>query len=57
MGEIASSDRMVSLFYNSSSNRAKQTLACARAEVMKQPIALRGTSTLLVVTPADIKKI
>jgi hypothetical protein len=48
---------MVSLFYNSSSNRAKQTLACARAEGLQQPIAVRGTPTLLVVTLVDIKKI
>ena len=32
MGEIATSDRMITLFYNSNSRRAKQTLAYARAE-------------------------
>ena len=32
MGEIATSDRMITLFYNSKSSRAKQTLAYARAE-------------------------
>ncbi|MEJ2584061.1 MAG: hypothetical protein P8Z38_03130 [Robiginitalea sp.] len=32
MGEIATSDRMITLFYNSKSRRAKQTLAYARAE-------------------------
>ena len=32
MGEIATSDRMITLFYNSNSSRAKQTLAFARAE-------------------------
>jgi arsenate reductase len=32
MGEIATSDRMITLFYNSSSRRAKQTLAYAKAE-------------------------
>ena len=121
MGEIATSDRMITLFYNSNSRRAKQTLAYARAEglpveeidllktpltgtqiveladrlqlevrdlvnqehpsykrhfephefstedwiklirknpgVMKQPIALRGSLTILVETPSDIIKI
>ena len=121
MGEIATSDRMITLFYNSNSRRAKQTLAYAKAEglpieevdllktpltgtqiaelaerldlevrdlvnqnhpsykkhfephdfssedwikmikknpeVMKQPIALRGTLTILVETPTDIIKI
>jgi arsenate reductase len=32
MGEIATSDRMITLFYNSNSSRAKQTIAYARAE-------------------------
>lgn len=32
MGEIATSDRMITLFYNSNSNRARKTLAYALAE-------------------------
>ena len=32
MGEIATSDRQITLYYNSKSSRAKQTLAYARAE-------------------------
>ncbi|TXD50127.1 arsenate reductase family protein [Polaribacter sp. IC073] len=32
MGEIATSERQITLFYNSSSVRAKQTLAYAKAE-------------------------
>ena len=32
MGEIATSERQITLFYHSRSNRAKQTLAYARAE-------------------------
>lgn len=32
MGEIATSDRQITLFYNSKSSRAKQTLAYAKAE-------------------------
>lgn len=32
MGEIATSDRQITLFYNSRSKRAKQTLAYAKAE-------------------------
>lgn len=32
MGEIATSKRMITIFYNSNSSRAKQTLAYARAE-------------------------
>jgi len=32
MGEIATSDRQITLFYNSKSKRAKQTLAYAKAE-------------------------
>ena len=32
MGEIATSDRQITLFYNSNSTRAKKTLAYARAE-------------------------
>jgi arsenate reductase len=32
MGEIATSERMITLFYNSNSSRAKQTLAYAKAE-------------------------
>lgn len=32
MGEIATSDRLITLYYNSQSGRAKQTLAYARAE-------------------------
>ncbi len=121
MGEIATSNRQITLFYSSKSVRAKQTLAYAKAEgwpiqeidilktpltgtqiaeladrlqieikdlvnqdhpaykshfephdfcsndwikmiqhhpeIMKQPIALRGTITILVETPTDIIKI
>lgn len=121
MGEIATSYRQITLFYNSDSVRAKQTLAYAMAEglpvleidilknkltgtqivelagrlnlavaelvnqehpvysthfddhnfstddwikmiqnhpeIMKQPIALRGNTTILVETPTDIIKI
>jgi arsenate reductase len=32
MGEIATSDRLITLYYNSTSSRAKQTIAYARAE-------------------------
>ena len=32
MGEIATSDRQITLYYNSESSRAKQTLAFAKAE-------------------------
>jgi len=32
MGEIATSDRLITLYYSSKSSRAKQTLAYARAE-------------------------
>ncbi|MBT8285126.1 MAG: hypothetical protein HKO75_07050 [Flavobacteriaceae bacterium] len=32
MGEIASSDRQITIFYSSGSSRAKQTLAYAKAE-------------------------
>lgn len=32
MGEIATSDRQITIFYNSNSSRAKQTLAFAKAE-------------------------
>jgi len=32
MGEMASSDRQITLFYSSGSSRAKQTLAYAKAE-------------------------
>lgn len=32
MGEIATSERMITLFYSSASSRAKQTLAYAKAE-------------------------
>jgi arsenate reductase len=32
MGEIAVSDRQITLFYSSKSSRAKQTLAYAKAE-------------------------
>tara|TARA_R110002167_G_scaffold125448_15_gene305621 strand:- start:779 stop:1144 length:366 start_codon:yes stop_codon:yes gene_type:complete len=32
MGEIATSDRQITLYYHSKSNRAKQTLAYAKAE-------------------------
>ncbi len=32
MGEIATSDRMITLFYNSNSSRARKTLAYAKAE-------------------------
>ncbi|MCB0462185.1 MAG: hypothetical protein R2816_07265 [Flavobacteriaceae bacterium] len=32
MGEIATSNRQITLFYNSNSRRAKQTLAYAKAE-------------------------
>ncbi|TXE16081.1 hypothetical protein ES692_14285 [Psychroserpens burtonensis] len=121
MGEIATSNRQITLFYSSQSIRAKQTLAFAKAEglpiqdidilktkltgtqivelaerlhmdvanlvnqehpsytsnfeyhnfstndwikmiqhnpqIMKQPIALRGDTTILVETPTDIIKI
>jgi len=121
MGEIATSNRQITLFYSSKSIRAKQTLAYAKAEglpieeidilktiltgtqiveladrlhmevadlvnqehpsyksqfeyhdfsvrdwikmirhnpeIMKQPIALRGETTILVETPTDIIKI
>ncbi len=32
MGEIATSDRLITLYYNSKSTRAKQTLAYAKSE-------------------------
>lgn len=35
MGEIATSDRQITLFYSSKSNRAKQTLAYAETEGFK----------------------
>jgi len=35
MGEIATSNRQITLFYNSKSARAKQTLAYAKAERLK----------------------
>lgn len=121
MGEIATSNRQITLFYSSKSVRAKQTLAFAKSEglpilevdvlktkltgtqivelanklhikvadlvnqehpdytsnfeyhnfstndwikmiqqnpeIMKQPIALRGDTTILVETPTDIIKI
>ena len=121
MGEIATSNRQITLFYSSKSTRAKQTLAYAKAEglkieeidilktkltgtqiveladrlnlvvsdlvnqehpsyktqfehhnfstddwikmiqhnpeILKQPIALRGDTTILVETPTDIIKI
>jgi arsenate reductase len=121
MGEIATSERQITLFYNSTSVRAKQTLVYARAEglplqkfdllkrqltgtqivelaeklhlkvsdlvnqehpqymkrfehhefstddwikmlrkhpqIMKQPIALRGDTAILIETPTDIIKI
>jgi len=121
MGKIATSNRQITLYYNSRSSRAKQTLAYAKAEglpilkidilktkltgshivdladrlkieikdlvnqqhpaytrkfeslnlseidwikmiqnnpiIMKQPIALRGNTTILVETPTDIIKI
>lgn len=121
MGEIATSNRQITLFYNSKSERAKQTLAYAKSqglkleeidilktnltgtqlvelatrlhlevvdlvnqdhpaynthfephnfstddwikmiqhhpEILKQPIALRGSKTILIETPTDIIKI
>ena len=121
MGGIATSERQITLFYSSTSKRAKQTLAYAKSEgvsieeidilktkltgtqivelasrlglavadlvnqehpayaknfephtlstddwikliqhhpeIMKQPIALRGDTTILVETPTDIIKI
>lgn len=35
MGEIATSERQITLFYNSNSTRAKQTLAYAKAEGLR----------------------
>ena len=40
MGEIATLYRQITLFYDSKSVRAKKTLANAKAEIIKQPIAL-----------------
>ncbi len=121
MGEIATSERQITLYYSSKSTRAKKTLAYAKAEglpileidilktpltgtqiaeladrlgldikdlvnqehptfqsrfqqhdfsendwikmirhnpdIMKQPIAIRGSKTILVETPTDIIKI
>lgn len=121
MGEIATSERQITLYYSSKSSRAKQTIAYAKAEglpileidilkvpltgtqiveladklkikvkdlvnqehpsykshfnphefstddwikmirhnpeIMKQPIALRGKTTILIETPTDIIKI
>lgn len=54
MGEIATSDRQITLYYNSKSNRAKQTLVYAKAEglaileidILKTPITGRQIAEL-----------
>ena len=61
MGEIATSDRMITLFYNSNSSRARKTLAYARAEglpvdeidILKTP--LTGTQIAELAGRLDMK--
>ncbi|MCX2720773.1 arsenate reductase family protein [Lentiprolixibacter aurantiacus] len=61
MGEIATSDRQITLYYNSGSRRAKQTLAYARAEglpiqeidILQTP--LTGTQIMELVDRLGIK--
>ena len=61
MGEIATSDRQITLFYNSKSSRAKQTLAYAKAEglpiqeidILQTPIT--GTQIIELVDRLGIK--
>lgn len=61
MGEIATSDRQITLFYSSKSSRAKQTLAYARAEglpiqdidILKNP--LTGTQIVEIADRLGIK--
>ena len=61
MGEIATSKRMITLFYQSGSNRAKKTLAYARAEglpikevdILKTP--LTGTQIAELASRLNLK--
>ncbi len=61
MGEIATSDRMITIFYSSKSERAKKTLAYARAEglpieeidILKTPIT--GTQIAELADRLDIQ--
>jgi len=61
MGEIATSDRQITLFYNSKSVRAKQTLAYAKAEglpiqeidVLQTPVT--GTQIMEIADRLGIK--
>ena len=61
MGEIATSERMITLFYHSGSSRAKQTLAYARAkglpieeiDIMKTP--LTGTQIAELAARLDLE--
>ena len=61
MGEIATSDRQITLFYNSKSSRAKQTLAYAKAEglpiqeidVLQTPVT--GTQIIEIADRLGIK--
>ncbi|NKI27612.1 hypothetical protein HCG49_13660 [Arenibacter sp. 6A1] len=60
MGEIATSDRQITLYYSSKSTRAKQTLAYAKAEglpiqeidILKTP--LTGTQIVELATRLNI---
>ena len=61
MGEIATSQRMITLFYHSKSNRAKKTLAYAKAEglpideidILKTP--LTGTQIAELASRLDLE--
>lgn len=61
MGEIATSDRQITLFYSSKSNRAKKTLAYAKAEglpildidILKTP--LTGTQIAELADKLDLE--
>lgn len=61
MGEIATSARQITLFYNSDSSRAKQTLAYAKAEglpILEVDILktkLTGTQILELAEKLDMK--
>lgn len=56
MGEIATSERQITLFYNSNSNRAKQTLALAKAEglaILPVDILKTGLTGTQIIELAD----
>ena len=56
MGEIATSERQITIFYNSNSSRAKQTLAFAKAEglpILQIDILKTGLTGTQIVELAD----